>query len=172
MNRSREVRLAGETWDKDLLPDQVSAAAHLGTHARLLAGPGTGKTLTLTRRVLHLVTARGIDPKTIVALTFTRAAAYELRERVHNALAGIVADMPLVTTLHSYALRNLLHNSKCLETLPQPLRIADDWEERNIVQEDLKGILGCNVADVRDKLNDLSADWDTLAGWAIRRPTC
>src|SRR5207249_1820945 len=95
----------------------------------------------------------------------------KLRERVHNALAGTVADMPLVTTLHSYALRNLLHNSECLETLPRPLRIADDWEERNIVQEDLKGILGCKVADVRDKLNDLSADWDTLAadGWPDHR---
>ena len=41
-------------WDKDLLPDQRTAAAHTGTHARLLAGLGTGKTLTLTRRILLL----------------------------------------------------------------------------------------------------------------------
>lgn len=35
-------------WDKDLLDDQKKAASHIGDHARLLAGPGTGKTLTLT----------------------------------------------------------------------------------------------------------------------------
>ena len=38
-------------WDDDLLTDQKTAAVHAGSHARLLAGPGTGKTLTLTRRI-------------------------------------------------------------------------------------------------------------------------
>jgi DNA helicase-2/ATP-dependent DNA helicase PcrA len=42
--------------------------------------------------------------------------------------------------------------------------VADDWEERNIIQEDLKAQLGYKkIGDVEDKLNDLSADWDTLA---------
>jgi DNA helicase-2/ATP-dependent DNA helicase PcrA len=37
-------------WDDSLLDDQRTAASHIGSHARLLAGPGTGKTLTLARR--------------------------------------------------------------------------------------------------------------------------
>src|SRR5947208_5495148 len=98
----------GPTWDAGLLPDQRLAAAHVGTHARLLAGPGTGKTWTLTRRILFLVEDRKVDPRRVVALTFTRAAAFELRRRINDALAGKVADRPVVATLHSYALRNLL----------------------------------------------------------------
>ena len=41
-------------WDDHLLQAQRAAAAHAGTHARLLAGPGTGKTLILTRRICFL----------------------------------------------------------------------------------------------------------------------
>ena len=38
-------------WNDNLLEDQERAAGHTGHHARLLAGPGTGKTLTLTRHI-------------------------------------------------------------------------------------------------------------------------
>ena len=152
----------GPTWDAGLLPDQRLAAAHVGTHARLLAGPGTGKTFTLAKRILFLVEDRKVDPHSVVALTFTRAAAYDLRRRIYDELAGRFAERPTVATLHSYALRNLLHNAPRLEALPQPLRIADDWEERRIVVEDLKGLIGANADTVRDRLAELSADWDTL----------
>ena len=118
-------------WDDDLLTDQRTAAKHVGTHARLLAGPGTGKTLTLTRRVCFLVTESNISAKSILALTFTRAAAGELRQRVANELGE--DQSPRISTLHSFALRQLLKNATKITDLPQPLRIADDWEERNIV---------------------------------------
>lgn len=150
------------TWDAGLLPDQRVAAAHVGSHARLLAGPGTGKTFTLAKRILFLVEDRGVNPRRVVSLTFTRAAAYDLRRRIYDELAGRFAERPTVATLHSYALRNLLHNAQRLEALPQPLRIADDWEERRIVLEDLKGLIDANADTVRDRLADLSADWDTL----------
>src|SRR2546430_16822197 len=83
-------------WDTGLLPGQRTAAAHVGSHARLLAGPGTGKTRTLTKRILFLVEDREVDPRRVVALTFTRAAAYELRDRIQRELAGRVADRPTV----------------------------------------------------------------------------
>ena len=66
-------------WNDDLLSEQEQAAAHLGSHACMLAGPGTGKTLALTRRVLFLIEEHGILPSDILVLTFTRAAAAELR---------------------------------------------------------------------------------------------
>lgn len=160
-------------WDHGLLPDQRTAACHVGQHARLLAGPGTGKTLTLTRRICYLVEDRGVESDTIVALTFTRAAALELRQRVEAELG---ADrLPRIVTLHSFALRQLLRNANRITLLPQPLRIADDWEERHIVLEDLKALLNLNrVSDARDLLNDLSADWQSLtadeADWEGRFP--
>jgi len=73
-------------WDDSLLDDQRTAASHIGSHARLLAGPGTGKTLTLARRATYLVSEQHIPPNQILALTFTRAAAFELRKRIAEAL--------------------------------------------------------------------------------------
>ena len=149
------------TWDDNLLEAQRAAAAHIGTHARLLAGPGTGKTLTLTRRICFLVTERNIPAENILALTFTRAAARELRQRVTNELGE--DQSPRISTLHSFALRQLLKNAMRIKELPQPLRIADDWEERNIVLTDLKALLELpRIKDARDLLNELSADWQSL----------
>lgn len=150
-------------WDDDLLPDQIIAASYTGTHARLLAGPGTGKTLVLTRRIMYLINEKRISPEKILALTFTRAAAQELRRRVEEGL-GEDSKKPRIYTLHAFALRQLLRNSKKIIQLPQPLRIADDWEERNIIQEDLKIVLGKKrIKEIQDLFNQLSSDWETLA---------
>ena len=55
--------------------DQIEAIDHIGNHARLLAGPGTGKTKVLTSRVLSLILQHKISPYSILLLTFTRLAA-------------------------------------------------------------------------------------------------
>jgi len=161
-------------WDNGLLPEQRLAASHTGSHARMLAGPGTGKTLTLTRHVCFLVENQHVNPSNIFALTFTRAAAREIRQRVDAELNA--NSLPKVSTLHSFSLRQLLRNARRISELPQPLRIADDWEERNIIIEDLKAILGLgHINEARSLLNELSADWQSLtaeeAGWERRFPS-
>lgn len=159
-------------WDEGLLPEQRVAAGHLGSHARLLAGPGTGKTRVMTQRACYLVEERGIDPSHILAVTFTRAAARELRDRLVGALG--VARAPHVSTLHAFALRQLLLNRERL-VLPQPVRIADDWEERNIILEDLRSLLGlAGIAEARRLFTELSSDWQSLTAdaedWDRRFP--
>ncbi|MBS3919356.1 MAG: ATP-dependent helicase [Deltaproteobacteria bacterium] len=160
-------------WDDNLLPEQRTAAAHTGSHVRLLAGPGTGKTLTLTRHVCFLVAERNVSPAYVLAFTFTRAAARELRQRVELELGE--GQCPRISTLHSFALRQLLKNATRIADLPQPLRIADDWEERNIILEDLKTLINLRrISEARDLLNELSADWQSLtvdeADWERRFP--
>ena len=118
----------------DSTPDQIVAIDHIGRHARLLAGPGTGKTKTLTRRVLSLVLQHGIEPETILLLTFTRLAARQLRKEIGSVLDPHGKSLPQISTLHSFALRQILFNSSRVDTLPRPIRIADDWEERFIIQ--------------------------------------
>lgn len=161
-------------WNEGLLDHQRDAASHVGRHARLLAGPGTGKTLTLTRRVAYLVAERGIPSNQILAVTFTRAAAFELRNRIADILTVQQGELPRVSTLHAFALRQLLRNSGRISSVPQPLRIADDWEERYIILEDLKVILDYDVKTVKERLNLLSADWQTLTAdeeeWEQRFP--
>jgi len=150
-----------EDWRKDLTDDQQAVVAHVGSHARLLAGPGTGKTLCLNRRIEFLISEKDVNPEEIVALTFTRAAAAELRDRVQERLGLGEDEGPRITTLHSFALRQLLRNGD-LVPLPQPLRIADDYEERHVIQEELKTLVGTNLKGIKNLFNQLSADWQTL----------
>lgn len=160
-------------WKEGLSEEQIEAASYKGTHARLLAGPGTGKTKTLTHRVLALILDYNIDPQKILLLTFTRVAAYNLKQEIKKALEPLKKELPFVSTLHSFALRQLLKNSSRITTLPQPLRIADDWEERWIIEEDLKIDISEHLKNimqdlknpvdkVRKLFNQLSADWETL----------
>lgn len=149
-------------WDRGLLPKQIEAAKYLGTHARLLAGPGTGKTLVISRKIEYLISEEHIEPERILALTFTRAAAYELLNRVQKSLG--TEFCPKICTLHSFALSQLLKNQKLVDQLPKPLRIADDWEEKYIIRADIKNILGLSKKDeVKELFLEQSANWESLS---------
>ena len=148
------------SWTEGLSHEQQQVARHAGSHARLLAGPGTGKTRVMTSRVAYLVQSRHVTSSDILALTFTRAAAAELRSRVTTLLDG--QNVPQVSTLHSFALKSLLQLGAG-NRLPSPIRIADDYEERWIIERDIKELLGLErISEARDLISQLSADWETL----------
>src|SRR4051795_12828620 len=69
-----------------LLADAQLRASAPRDHAALSASAGTGKTHVLTARVLRLLLA-GVDPASILCLTFTKAGAAEMAERIHSRLA-------------------------------------------------------------------------------------
>ncbi len=69
----------------------------------IIAGPGTGKTRTLTHRIAHLVTEHGVPARHCLAITFTRRAAEEMRERL-TALVPEQAPELTITTFHSLGL--------------------------------------------------------------------
>src|SRR5258705_488704 len=77
----------------------------------ILAGPGTGKTHTFAHRVAHLLKEKRISPNHILAVTFTRSAAFEMRERLKQLLTPSFADVTLphlwIDTFHAIALRIL-----------------------------------------------------------------
>src|SRR5205809_6379295 len=79
---------------------QRDAAALSATPVRVIAGAGTGKTAVIAERFRRLV-ASGVDPASILVMTFTDRAAQEMRQRIED-LAG--ADAPAVGTVHSIAL--------------------------------------------------------------------
>ncbi|MBP7966857.1 ATP-dependent helicase [Candidatus Woesebacteria bacterium] len=62
------------------------------------AGPGTGKTKTLTARIEYLVTEKKVLSSSILALTFTRKAAAEMKERLSH-----MSKVPIITTFHAFA---------------------------------------------------------------------
>ena len=151
-------------WDDGLRPQQREVAGVERGNYLLLAGPGTGKTFVLVRRVQYLIDELHLQPTRVVALTFTRAAAGEMRQRLDERLGGA---RPRVSTLHSYALRELLtHGTGAIH---RPVRVVDDWEERYVVQQEIAQLLGSTVPKVRNTLRILADDWDRLAvdgdGW-------
>ncbi len=82
---------------------QKKAVTTTDGHLLIVAGPGTGKTLTLVRRIAWLI-HQGERPEDILAVTFTNRAAREMRERT-EALLGDVAGRVFIGTLHLFGLR-------------------------------------------------------------------
>jgi len=81
--------------------DQQAAATSPDPHLLVIAGPGTGKTHTLMARITSLIAA-GTPPDAILAVTFTRRAAQELRDRLARTLGE--GPAPRADTLHALAL--------------------------------------------------------------------
>jgi superfamily I DNA/RNA helicase/RecB family exonuclease len=90
--------------DGAVVLDQAQQAVvdHAGGPLLVLAGPGTGKTTVIVETVVDRVTRRGVDPRRVLVLTFSRRAAEELRQRITGRLARTVRE-PLALTFHSYA---------------------------------------------------------------------
>ena len=75
----------------------------------ILAGAGAGKTKTIAERIRHLVHT-GVDPSTILAVTFTNKAAKEMRERIERGLDGF--KRPFISTFHSLGVHILREQSE------------------------------------------------------------
>jgi DNA helicase-2/ATP-dependent DNA helicase PcrA len=89
-----------ETYLADLNPAQREAVLATEGPVLVVAGAGSGKTRVLTHRIAHLVTACGVKPQEILAITFTNKAAGEMKERLEGIL-GDVAPRMWVMTFHA-----------------------------------------------------------------------
>ena len=81
-----------------LNPQQREAATTLEGPLLILAGAGSGKTGTMTHRIAYMIREAGVDPWSILAVTFTNKAAREMRDG--QALVGSVRGM-WIQTFHS-----------------------------------------------------------------------
>jgi DNA helicase II / ATP-dependent DNA helicase PcrA len=89
-----------EQYLADLNPAQREAVLATEGPVLVVAGAGSGKTRVLTHRIAHLVSACGVKPQEILAITFTNKAAGEMRERLEGIL-GDVAPRMWVMTFHA-----------------------------------------------------------------------
>lgn len=100
---------------------QWTAAQDAAQQVRLVAGPGTGKSKTIEKRVAHVLDA-GATAENVYVISFTVATAAELRQRI----AGFCADRPCaaaagavrVSTMHSLALRILRNANLRVHSIP------------------------------------------------------
>jgi len=86
-----------------LNPEQLRAVEYGDGPLLIIAGPGSGKTRVITERIVHLLQhVPGLEPRNILALTFTDKAAGEMKSRVRQALPDI-AGFPPISTFHAFA---------------------------------------------------------------------
>ncbi len=132
-------------------PEQERAAILKGVPVLVDAGPGTGKTKTLVRRIVHLLVEEGQPPESLLVLTFSREAAEELRTRVGRAVGDPeMAARIEIATFHEFGV-GLLHEHGHLIGLPEKFTILDEA----VQQEAVSRVLGRADCDAILKLKNL-----------------
>lgn len=136
---------------------------------RVLAGPGTGKTFALMRRVMRLL-EEGRNPRGIFVCTFTRTAARDLQNEL--SLLGVPgAEDVRAGTVHAFCFR-LLSRAEVLEATGRVPRPLLKFEERFLL-EDLRGVNGEGIRALGKRLNAFAAAWARLQtetpGWPLDR---
>jgi DNA helicase II / ATP-dependent DNA helicase PcrA len=99
-------------------PSQDRAAYHFTSAFQLQAGPGTGKTRTLVKRVIRLI-EQGVDPASILILTFSNRAAGELSERIAASVSADASQI-WIGTFHAFGLDLVRRYHEQLDLLPDP----------------------------------------------------
>lgn len=126
--------------DMDILdglnPAQLQAVEAIEGPLLILAGPGSGKTRVITHRVAYLIRKCGINPRHIMAVTFTNKAANEMKERLQTLL-GLAAQELTVGTFHAICAR-ILRRDGAEIGLDSHFVIYDEEDQQNLVKQILQ----------------------------------
>ncbi|MCD6375860.1 MAG: UvrD-helicase domain-containing protein [Caldisericaceae bacterium] len=125
---------SGESLLKDLNAEQQAAVKHFRGPAIVLAGPGTGKTRVLTRRIAYLIQNGHVAPEEILAITFTNKAADEIRQRVQTLIRSKKLIKQLkIGTFHALGYQILNENASLIQRLA-PIVIFDEQDRLKILK--------------------------------------
>ncbi len=101
----------------------------------VLAGAGSGKTRVLTYRIAYLIEHEGVDPRNILAITFTNKAAGEMRERILDVTGR---SGMLISTFHSLCAKILRNDISRLGEYTSNFSIYDDEDSKKVIARILK----------------------------------
>jgi DNA helicase-2/ATP-dependent DNA helicase PcrA len=139
------INNSGLDYRKELNDAQYQAATAMDGPLLIIAGAGTGKTRTLVYRVAHLID-RGIDPRSILLLTFTRRAADEMLRRASLLIDGR-CNQVAGGTFHSFANLVLRHYGRHLGLAPSFI-IMDRSDSEDVIQL-MRTDMGLNIKEKR-----------------------
>ena len=137
-----------------LNPEQREAVLHTGKPLLILAGAGSGKTRVITTKIAYLIREKGVDPRSILAVTFTNKAAREMAERAR--LIDERAGDAMLRTFHSFGAWFLRRNGS-LGGLEPGFVIYDDDDSIALLSSIMEGapraelkITAANIARAKD----------------------
>ena len=128
-----------------LTEPQLQAVTHVDGPLLIVAAAGSGKTRVITRRVGYLMSL-GIDPRSLLAITFTNKAAGEMKHRISTTAPSPVRDWgrldqpwPIICTFHSLCLRILKHYAPQIGLAPN-FSVYDSADQSKVVKEAIKAV--------------------------------
>ena len=139
-------------WFSQLNAEQQAAAAHTSTPLAIVAGPGTGKTRTLTVRIARLIEKLGAEPSSILAVTFTNRAAEEMRERLDELLGTERSARITVGTFHQLG-ASLLREFGAAIGVSHSFTILADAERQTVLRRACPQL---GARELRDALEAIS----------------
>lgn len=144
---------------------QLEVINHRDGPCLVTAVPGSGKTASLTERIKRLIDA-GVDPRRILAITFTNKAAREMRSRIAKSV-GQVAKKMTISTFHSLCARIIRRDPEALG-LKRNFSIIDQDDQKRLVESCI-----CKVKGYDKKKEIKSKDlWATLGHIEKTRNAC
>lgn len=138
--------------------EQNEAIKHTGTDLLILAGPGTGKTYTIIQKILHIINELNINPKEVLAITFSNRAKDELFDRISRISGN---NLPVIETFHSFGYDIIKENIDYFQRKADFI-IIDDNEKREIlkilgIKKDLFEKVITGISNIK---NNLKKDYD------------
>ena len=109
-----------------LNPEQRAAVLCTDAPLVIVAGPGTGKTRTLTVRIAHLILEGQVAPESVLAITFTNKAAGEMQERLSGLLGNEIAGRVTIKTFHAFGAMLLRQHAERLDLSPEFVILAEE----------------------------------------------
>ena len=116
--------------------NQKNAVLSNSQYLRIVAGAGSGKTRVLTMRIAHLIQDLNVNPRDILAITFTNKAANEMKERIRHMLEG-TQNEPWISTIHSLCVRILREDIMAMG-YPRNFTILDAEDQKAILKDAYK----------------------------------
>jgi len=120
-----------------LNPPQRDAVTATTGPVLVVAGAGSGKTRVIAHRIAYLLGVEGVDPRHVLAVTFTNKAAEEMRRRVEELVLPAGIRPPLIATFHATCVR-ILRQRAAAAGLPPSFVIYDEDDRLGVVKEAMR----------------------------------
>ena len=141
-------------------PQQLLVVEHFEGPCLVMAVPGSGKTASVTERTKKLV-QRGVDPRSILSITFTNKAAAEMRTRIADAVGTAKASLMTISTFHSLCSRLLRANCD-LVGLDKSYTIYDSDDQERLLKTCIRRI---EESPTCPKFKISDAYWSSIMGF-------